>query len=391
MAQLSLDTVKVERLVREFLTAQSLTILPQNSFGDAVSQYVDKDDKHAMEAFVNESLSNQVSHLLDVEGYDEDELPNFMDRNRSKLEELFAAGHLKRAKRGKLKPKPAQWDSDLDGEWADQPGAVIVSDKEHEEDEESNVGSVARKPPASRGRGRGGKAAGAVRNGIAAVIKTAAAGRKTAANGGRGKKKVVDDENDDEDEDDGDDADEDIVMIDNDDDEDEAPARTATKSTTKPPVKRAASPVKKAPVKKAPARASTTPRSSATQTKLNFSQRTALTRPSNGRKPAVQELVSFEFFVFQSADFRTIERFLNETDDLQMHGRKLLTSDCNNRATMKFRTTTTLLHQRRPQRGQGGGIDRCLTPCELCNAYLITVCFQNRIAWRCCIWIFPPK
>ena len=43
LEQLSLDSVKVERLVKEFLTAQSLTILPQNSFGDAVTQFVDKD------------------------------------------------------------------------------------------------------------------------------------------------------------------------------------------------------------------------------------------------------------------------------------------------------------------------------------------------------------
>ncbi|KAN0072784.1 meiotic recombination protein [Elaphomyces granulatus] len=60
----ALDTVRVEQLVRDFLAAQSLTILPQNSFGDAVSQFVDKDDKHAMEMFVNESLENQAQHLL---------------------------------------------------------------------------------------------------------------------------------------------------------------------------------------------------------------------------------------------------------------------------------------------------------------------------------------
>jgi double-strand break repair protein MRE11 len=74
----ALDTVRVEQLVRDFLAAQSLTILPQNSFGDAVSQFVDKDDKHAMEMFVNESLENQAQHLLaldyDVamEGEDDD-------------------------------------------------------------------------------------------------------------------------------------------------------------------------------------------------------------------------------------------------------------------------------------------------------------------------------
>lgn len=97
IAQLAIDNVKVERLVREFLTAQSLTILPQNSFGDAVSQFVDKDDKHAMEMFVNESLANQIKHLMEVDQGDEEELQTAMDQYRSKLEELFAAGRLKKA------------------------------------------------------------------------------------------------------------------------------------------------------------------------------------------------------------------------------------------------------------------------------------------------------
>ncbi|BAE59013.1 unnamed protein product [Aspergillus oryzae RIB40] len=57
VSQLStLDTVKVEQLVREFLSAQSLSILPQNSFGDAVAQFIDKDDKHAMEIWKTCSL-----------------------------------------------------------------------------------------------------------------------------------------------------------------------------------------------------------------------------------------------------------------------------------------------------------------------------------------------
>ena len=76
--------------------AQSLTILPQNSFGDAVSQFVDKDDKHAMEQFVNDSLADQIKHLMDVDQPDQEVLANAMDEYRSKLEELFAAGHLKR-------------------------------------------------------------------------------------------------------------------------------------------------------------------------------------------------------------------------------------------------------------------------------------------------------
>ncbi len=96
LAQITMDNVRVEKLVKEFLMAQSLTILPQNSFGDAVSQFVDKDDKHAMEIFVNESLATQVKHLMEIDQQDEDELQAAMDQYRAKLEELFAAGRLRK-------------------------------------------------------------------------------------------------------------------------------------------------------------------------------------------------------------------------------------------------------------------------------------------------------
>lgn len=111
LAQLALDNVKVEKLVREFLSAQSLTILPQNSFGDAVSQFVDKDDRHAMEMFVNESLSNQIKHLLDMDEADEDELQTAMEQYRSKLEELFAAGQLKKVHRPMRGGRVLPWQS----------------------------------------------------------------------------------------------------------------------------------------------------------------------------------------------------------------------------------------------------------------------------------------
>jgi len=63
-AQNAMETIKVEKLVHDFLTAQSLKILPQEPFGDAVYQFVDKQDKHAMENFVDENLAVQVKQLL---------------------------------------------------------------------------------------------------------------------------------------------------------------------------------------------------------------------------------------------------------------------------------------------------------------------------------------
>ncbi|KAI5279863.1 meiotic recombination, partial [Ascosphaera aggregata] len=183
----ALDSVKVEKLVREYLQAQSLTILPENSFGDAVSQFVDKDDKHAVEIFLNETLQAQSKHLLsldargdiDANAGDVEEQLNLsgdethldgttrvsiiedeMATHRTRLEEQFskrgatATSRLAAARR-RFKPKPDGWDTDFDGVWEDQPGALMVSDEENE-----GEASEAAPPPATtmRGRGRGGRA-----------------------------------------------------------------------------------------------------------------------------------------------------------------------------------------------------------------------------------------
>jgi double-strand break repair protein MRE11 len=208
LAQLTIDSVKVEKLVREYLTAQSLTILPQNSFGDAVAQFVDKDDKHAMEMFVNDSLKSQVQHLLSID-HDDPDLQEEIEAERTRLEELFQAGHVRRSKnRRKLKPKPDNWDSDLDGHWSDDPAALVHSDVDegdHDEDDEEE-----RQPPApaTRGRGRGrGRGTTTTRGGRGAA-KAATAPTRTA----RGRKKTIKES---------DEEDEDVVMLDDDQEADE--------------------------------------------------------------------------------------------------------------------------------------------------------------------------
>ncbi|KAI9844974.1 MAG: meiotic recombination [Sclerophora amabilis] len=276
LAQMAIDNVKVERLVREFLTAQSLTILPQNSFGDAVGQFVDKDDKHAMEMFVNESLASQIKHLMGVDEPDDDELTGAMEQYRSKLEELFAAGVLKRTKKARLKPRPANWDSDLDGEWGDQPGALIHSDHD-DHDDDGNI--RAPRPSKTSARGRGSKStAGTTRQ--SALTKTVA---KNSGKPARGKKKAVSEEESNED----DDA-EDIVMLDDDDEvEDEEPPPNPTRRGGKPapPVAKpqrakaaAATPASKRP----PVRAAAV--TSERQSRLNFSQPASQPTTGTARK-----------------------------------------------------------------------------------------------------------
>ena len=249
LAQLSIDSVKVEKLVREFLTAQSLTILPQNSFGDAVSQFVDKDDKHAMEMFVDESLTNQVKHLMSIDEVDEDEILAALDQNKSHLEKLFAAGLLKTARRAKRKPRPQNWDSEMDGAWSDDPASIIRS-----EDEEAEDAEEAPAPPA-KGRGKAAAAAATKR-------KPAPAKKAAPTKTGRRKKKVVEDESEEEEE-------EDVVMVDNDEEEEtnlfvsQEPPTQVTKKAA--PAKKSAPPVKRAPARGAAAK-------SAKQSKLDFSQ-----------------------------------------------------------------------------------------------------------------------
>lgn len=241
--------IRVEQLVREFLAAQSLTILPQNYFGDAVSQFIDKDDRHAMEIFVNESLANQIKHLVnlhkarineddegeegvlaveeEVDEYDEDAFADQIEQYRAQLEEMFTQETIKMKKaatasgRVRYKPKPDTWDSDLDGSWEDQPGALLRPDDagdqgdefNHDEDEEeaATPASSTTAGRGVRGRGRGSRAGRATTTSTRGRGSTATR-KPTSGSSTRGKKKVVESD---------DDEDEDILMIDDDDDDDE--------------------------------------------------------------------------------------------------------------------------------------------------------------------------
>ncbi|RAK97498.1 MRX complex nuclease subunit [Aspergillus ibericus CBS 121593] len=230
----ALDTVKVEQLVRDFLSAQSLTILPQNSFGDAVAQFIDKDDKHALEMFVNESLESQIKHLMALDredDMDEDEaaessLQKAMDKYRSQMEDMFSQG-IKKRTRGKkrFKPKPDGWDTEFDGVWEDQPGALIHSDNEDGDPNADIAGEDGTEPPArttstrGRGRGRGGRATTtttstrktATTKATSTTAKKATPS-KTTTTKGRKRCTVSDDE----------DEDDDVIMVDDNDDDDDA-------------------------------------------------------------------------------------------------------------------------------------------------------------------------
>lgn len=137
------DTIKVETLVQEFLSAQSLKVLPQAPFSDAVNQFVSKDDKHAMELFVSEHLSGQVKQMLGLESDDED-LNSAMDIYKTRMEQQLATG-LARATATRnrvLRPKPATWDDDFDGNWEEAPDAWTFENEGPGVTQSSTRGSV---------------------------------------------------------------------------------------------------------------------------------------------------------------------------------------------------------------------------------------------------------
>ncbi len=259
LASLAIDSVKVEKLVREFLSAQSLSIFPQNSFGDAVSQFVDKDDKHAMGDFVEDNLSKLVNELMQMDELDEENMREAMEGNKSHLEELFASGHRTLRKKTKRKPRPDGWDSDLNGSWEDQPAAIDRSDIEDDDEDKSDEPAA---KPTAKGRGK------------AAPKKAAVPAKKTVpAKNSRSKKKVVESEEEEEEEE----EDEDVVMLDTDEDESLfVKPEPSTRGTKK------AAPAKAPAPKRAPARAAAT--KAGKQSQLNFSQPT--TQPRGATKKA---------------------------------------------------------------------------------------------------------
>lgn len=261
LASLSIDSVKVDQLVREFLAAQSLTILPQNSFGDAVSQFIDKDDKHAMEDFLKDNLKKQVKELMQMEELDEANIHDAMEGQKSHLEELFASGHRSMRKNTKRKPRPEGWDSDLNGPWDDQPAAIDRSDIE---DEDEDVSDEPTAKPTAKGRGK------------AAPKKAAVPAKRTApAKNSRSKKKVVESEEEEEEE-------EDVVMLDSESDE----SQLFVKPEPSIRGNKKAAPGKAPAPKRAPARAAAATKAGK-QSQLNFSQ--ATTQPRGATKK-VQEV-----------------------------------------------------------------------------------------------------
>ncbi|KAM7199720.1 double-strand break repair protein mus-23 [Naviculisporaceae sp. PSN 640] len=240
----SVDTVKVDTLVNEFFAQQSLKILPQAPFGDAVNQFVSKDDKHAVEMFVMDSLSTQVKGLLQL---DDEKITEGLDTHiedfRKVMEKSFVSGQRKQAqKKRRFKERPDGWDSDLDGHWTAQaealeevpsspepskstrggrraaPASGVTFSDDDDEDLFADKASPPKEPPKRGAASRGAAAKRAAPAKKAAPARKAAAPKKAPARGRKKANPFSDSE-----------AEEDVIM--EDDDGDAAPPLPPPKTT----------------------------------------------------------------------------------------------------------------------------------------------------------------
>lgn len=262
------DSVKVESLVQDFLSAQSLKVLPQGPFGDAVNQFVSKDDKHAMELFVSEHLTGQVKQLLGLESDDED-LNSAMEIYRTRIEQQVTSGPgrgmFNTERKRILKPKPDTWDSDFDGSWEDEPGAWTYEAPTHD----LSLTTTQEFGPSSRGRAEADAgnddmsddepAPKATKRSTARGRKAATATKKAPARKapakGRGHKAVEESEEEEED----------VVM--ESDDEPPPPPKPATRGKQAATTRSAAATATKKTTTRGAAKSK--------QTKLDFSQKGA--------------------------------------------------------------------------------------------------------------------
>ena len=288
------DAIQVAALVQEFFSNQSLKILPQEPFGDAVGQFVSKDDKHAMEVFVIDALSTQVNELLALDT-DEKDIAGAMEELKTLAEQRYRAGFAKNRQlktRRRMREKPEEWDSDLEGHWTAQPDVLETVEAEGPGEEPLEKGQnypqgvsravratpfsddedvfmedtePAKKGPASK------RVAAAKTTRAAAAKKPASRAAPTKKAPARGRKKTTNPFMDSDEEDD-------VIMDDDEDEEEEEPVKPAPKRTapTRAAPRRAAQPK---------AKATNTRATKSKQTTLNFTQSQ---RPGDATKGGTQ-------------------------------------------------------------------------------------------------------
>ena len=126
--QIDLEEIKVENLVREFLGAQSLAVLAENGLGDAIFQYVEKDDKDAIEDFVKDSLKSHLDSLAKL-NIDEANLDTEIEIQKRLMSEKVDKRAKKLESTKQSEAKAHDPDFDTDPEEQIQPTSATTSRK----------------------------------------------------------------------------------------------------------------------------------------------------------------------------------------------------------------------------------------------------------------------
>lgn len=239
----------MDAVVQEYLSKQALQVLAATAFTDAVNQFVSKDDKQAVQLFVDDSLKTSVNWIATENPKSEGDIQALIEKYRDQMERLAVSGQMKQGPRRRYKDKPSGWDSDMDGHWHSRPEAMEILPPSPEpaasgrrttqpasgftfsDDEDDDLFGSA--PAASKAPAKKAPAPRATKRAAPAkkAPAKAAAAKKAPA---RGRKKAQFFEDSDED-----DQDDDVVM---DDDEEEEPAPPkkavrATRGAAKPPAR----------------------------------------------------------------------------------------------------------------------------------------------------------
>lgn len=149
--------IKVKDFVHEFLSVQTLDVLPEEKLADAIAAFVDKDDKLAVKNFVDSSLDSHFKGLLLTDAMTEDQIREAMRESKSDQVKMSAPAARTAAKangnanaNGNNTRTAPGYDSDFDVQ--EEPRA---GDAGRSSDEEGRAASrrAARAAPA-KGNGR---------------------------------------------------------------------------------------------------------------------------------------------------------------------------------------------------------------------------------------------
>ncbi|KAH7912498.1 Metallo-dependent phosphatase-like protein [Hygrophoropsis aurantiaca] len=212
-----LSKVRVETLVREYLSAQELQLLGEAGMSDAIQMFVEKDDPHAIQSHVSTALKALMKGVQANGDVDERDLDDVLVKIKEQHDQEYAE-KIKTGKSTKAKGKQKAKGDDSDAASADSM-LMDVDGGGSDFEEQSDPPPPKKKAPVKK-------------------TTAAKAPAKKAPTKTRGKKAVVSE------------SDEEIIELDDEDDEEEE-APKPTKRTNRAAV--LSQPAKKAPAKKAAA------------------------------------------------------------------------------------------------------------------------------------------